>query len=119
MTERCSQTATRPLSRLLRVYTMRKSVVQRMASAKMRTIAPAAPSDMSSGPQPKKNLRMRAPSSASRSACVSAVAILVMTFLSMDMISLVKGFVITLRMSGGFSAEERPGDASMIALETW
>merc|ERR1719238_1135894 len=75
-------------------------------------IAPATPSDMVSGVAPRKYLSMCLPSSASSSSCVSAAAILVMTFLSIEMMALVNGLVMTLRMSGGFSPDVRASGRS-------
>ena len=96
-----------------------KSVKQRMTSAATRMIAPAAPSDMSSLSMPRKCLSIRVPSSSSRSSCVSALAIFVITFLSIEITSLVNGFVTTLSMSGGLSPEVSDGDELMIAREKW
>ena len=78
--------------------------MQRMVSATMRMITPAAPSERpSSWVMPRKCLSMCLPS--------EPPAILVICFLSIDMMAFVNGLVMAFRMSGGFSAEVRPGDA--------
>ena len=97
---------------------MVKSVVQRIVRAKMRAMAPERPSDISSGPQPKRFLRICLSSSATSSAGV-ATAICVMSFLSTVINLEVSGFVMAWRMSGGFWPLWRPGVASMSAFDTW